>query len=133
VRHELDVQIRWRDMDAYGHVNNAVYLTYLESCRDRWLEHLLGSMDETWNFMIRRVEIDYVSQLTLDDGTVRVEVELDRIGRTSITSREQIHAGSDGRLVAEAHAVLVHVDESRQRSAPIPDALRSRIEASATG
>jgi hypothetical protein len=36
--HEKQIEIRWRDQDAYGHVNNAVYLTYLEEVRDEWLE-----------------------------------------------------------------------------------------------
>ena len=41
--HEKRIEIRWRDLDAYGHVNNAVYSTYLEECRDEWLEAAIGS------------------------------------------------------------------------------------------
>ncbi len=43
--HETRIRIRWRDMDAYGHVNNGVYLTYLEECRDAWAQELFGSAD----------------------------------------------------------------------------------------
>ena len=53
--HEIKIQIRWRDMDAYGHVNNAVYLNYLEDCRDAWAQGVLGgsptrgtSCSRTW-------------------------------------------------------------------------------------
>ena len=44
--HERRVEIRWRDMDAYGHVNNAVYLTYLEWARDEWIQGVLGSVTD---------------------------------------------------------------------------------------
>jgi acyl-CoA thioester hydrolase len=40
--HQKRIEIRWRDLDAYNHVNNAVYLTYLEEARDEWLERALG-------------------------------------------------------------------------------------------
>src|SRR5262249_16140510 len=40
---EMEIRIRWRDVDNYGHVNNAVYLTYLEECRDRWVRETVGA------------------------------------------------------------------------------------------
>ena len=43
--HEKRIEIRWRDLDAYRHVNNAVYSTYLEECRDEWLERALGAAE----------------------------------------------------------------------------------------
>src|SRR4029079_4980594 len=61
--HEVTITIRWRDVDNYGHVNNAVYLTYLEECRDRLVESLFGT-DEAWDFVLARVAIDYRNQLT---------------------------------------------------------------------
>jgi len=122
-----EVEIRWRDMDAFRHVNNAVFLTYLEAARDDFLGRLCAADDDLWSFVIRRVELDFVSQLTQDDGAVVAEVRLERVGTSSLVTLERLVARSDGRLAAEARAVLVHLDETRQRSAPIPDELRARI------
>ena len=69
--HEVTITIRWRDMDNYGHVNNAVYLNYLEECRDRLVESLFGT-EEAWDFVLAQVGIDYRNQLTQADGEVRV-------------------------------------------------------------
>src|SRR6266581_272012 len=53
--HEKRIEVRWRDMDAFGHVNNAVYLTYLEEVRDEWLERALAGVADTWHFVLVRV------------------------------------------------------------------------------
>ena len=52
--HDKRVEIRWRDCDAYGHVNNAVYATYLEECRDEWAELVLGADGDLWGFVLAR-------------------------------------------------------------------------------
>ena len=122
-----EVEIRWRDMDAFRHVNNAVFLTYLEAARDDFLGRLCDDVDDLWSFVIRRVELDFVSQLTQDDGAVIAEVRLERVGTSSLITQERLVARSDGRLAADARAVMVHLDGSRERSAPIPDGLRARI------
>ena len=98
-------------MDAFRHVNNAVYLTYLEAARDDFLLQLVGGdVGDLEDFVVRRVEIDFVSQLTQDDGAVEVEVSFDGLGSSSLRTLERIHARSDGRLAAEARCVLVHLD-----------------------
>lgn len=123
---ETVVQVRWSDMDAMGHVNNAAYLTYLETAREPWFGAL--GVDESYlRFAMRRIEVDYLSQLTFDDGAVRVTIELDGVGTTSIRTRERMTAESDGRLVVEAKAVIVRLDEAGTGSAPLPDALRDRL------
>jgi acyl-CoA thioester hydrolase len=118
-----DVEIRWRDMDAFGHVNNAVFLTYLEAGRDQWLESVAHG--QVMDFVVRRVEIDFTSQLYQADGSVRVTVDLAGVGTSSVTTRERITALSDGRVVAEASCVLVHLDATRTRSAPMDAPLRA--------
>ena len=70
---EKRIEIRWRDVDAYGHVNNAVYLNYLEEARDAWVQAVLGAVTgSTWDFVLARVEIDFRAELTQDDGAVIV-------------------------------------------------------------
>ena len=123
---ETTVQLRWSDMDAMGHVNNATYLTYLETAREPWFASI-GVSDESLRFAMRRIEADFLSQLTFDDGAVRVVIELDGVGVSSIRTRERMTALSDGRLALEARAVIVRLDETGQRSAPWPDDLRERL------
>jgi acyl-CoA thioester hydrolase len=127
---ETVIQVRWSDMDAMGHVNNATYLTYLETAREPWFA-ALGAAEEYMRFAMRRIEIDYLSQLTFDDGAVRVTIGLDGVGTTSIRTRERMTAESDGRLVVEATSVIVRLDEAGTGSAPLPAELRERLAASA--
>lgn len=117
---EERIPIRWRDMDAYGHVNNAVYLTYLEQARDAWVQGVLGTTTDTWNFVLARVAIDFRSELVQDDGVVVVSCLLDRIGRSSIYTREEIRK-LDGTLSAEAASVIVPRDPSTGRSRPLTE------------
>jgi acyl-CoA thioester hydrolase len=112
-------------MDAMRHVNNATYLSYLETAREPWFEQVLAGVEST-DFALRRIEIDYLSQLTFADGEVRISVVLEGVGTSSIRTVEQIVA-RDGRVVAEARAVHVHLDETGLRSAPLDPELRARL------
>ena len=125
--HEKQIEIRWRDMDAFLHVNNAVYATYLEECRDEWLERALGEAGDLWDFVLARVAIDFREELTQDDDEVVVSVALARIGTKSLVLREEIRKG-DGTLAAEAEAVLVARDRATGRSRPLTTAERSALE-----
>lgn len=125
------VAIRWRDLDGFNHVNNAVFLNYLEEGRDAWLANALGDGEPTMNeFVLRHVAIDFTSQLLQSDGEVVVEVRVEAVGTTSITLRETIHAASDGRLAATARGVLVHTNAEHTASQPLPAELKARLEAS---
>jgi len=125
------VAIRWRDLDGFNHVNNAVFLNYLEEGRDAWLANALGDGEPTMNeFVVRHIAIDFVSQLTQEDGAVEVVVEVEKVGGSSITLRETITALSDGRVAARATGVLVHTNAEHTESRQIPADLRTRLEAS---
>jgi acyl-CoA thioester hydrolase len=121
------IEIRWRDMDGFGHVNNSTYLTYLEEARDQFLTDLLG--ETVHRIVIRRIEIDFVSGLTQDDDHVDVDVRLTGVGTSSLTLAEQIVSVADGRVAATANTVMVHTDDSRTASAPWPAAARSVLGA----
>jgi acyl-CoA thioester hydrolase len=116
--HRKAIEIRWRDLDVYGHVNNAVYLTYLEEGRDEWLGTTLGDAAEIWNWVLARVAVDYRRELALEDDQVTATCRLERIGTKSVTTREQI-LKADGSVAAEAEAVLV----ARDRDTGAPRAL----------
>jgi acyl-CoA thioester hydrolase len=125
---ERRIEIRWRDMDAYGHVNNAVYLNFLEEVRDRWVQDVLGAVADTWDFVLARVAIDFRDELKQDDGEVVVRCRLDAIGGSSIRTREEI-VKADGTLSAEAESVIVPRDPSTGRSRPLTAQERSVLEA----
>jgi acyl-CoA thioester hydrolase len=125
--HEKQIEIRWRDQDAYGHVNNAVYLTYLEEVRDEWLERALGDSGDAWGYVTARVAIDFRRELTQDDDAIVARLWLTRIGTSSVTTREEI-VTVGGELAAEAEAVLVARDGETGRSRPLSDAERAALE-----
>jgi len=114
--HEKRVEIRWSDVDAFGHVNNAVYATYLEECRDEWLDAAIGG-EASWSFVIARLAIDYRRELRLDDDAVLARCTLAGIGTSSVTTREEIRAGE--KVAADAEAVLVARDRQTGRSRPL--------------
>jgi acyl-CoA thioester hydrolase len=124
VLHEKRIEIRWRDCDAYGHVNNAVYATYLEEARDEWVLRVLGEAGDVWDYVLARLAIDFRRELTLDHDVVRVTAELVRIGTSSVVLRERITT-RDGELAAEAESVLVARDRETGRSRPLTEAERT--------
>jgi acyl-CoA thioester hydrolase len=130
--HQKRIEIRWRDVDAYDHVNNAVYATYLEECRDEWLARALGDAGDIWDYVLARVAIDFRRELRLADDAAVVTCRLERIGTSSLTLREEIKF-VDGTLAAESEAVLVARDRSTGRSRPISDAERTAFERVAGG
>ena len=125
--HEKRIEIRWRDVDAYRHVNNAVYATYLEECRDELLERVLGREGDVWDYMLERVAIDFRRELRLEHETAVGSSRVERIGNSSVTLHEEIRAG-DGTLAAEAEAVLVARDPANGGSRPLTEAERAAFE-----
>ena len=129
--HEKRIEIRWRDLDAYQHVNQAVYLTYLEEALDSWLREVLG-LDEgqVWNYVAAHISIDYRSELRLEDrqavGTVRVE----QVGTKSVTAHAELRA-PNGRLASEATMVIVARDSETGGSRPLTDHEHAAFEAAA--
>lgn len=125
--HEDEIEIRWRDLDALGHVNNAVYLTYLEELRDGWASAVFGDPRVFAWFVLARVSIDFRSEVRLADGRLLGRVSLVRIGRSSLTLSQSLHKG-DGTLAAESEAVLVMRDAETGRSRPFSDGERAALE-----
>jgi acyl-CoA thioester hydrolase len=125
------IEIRWRDLDGFGHVNNSTYLTYLEEGRDEYLTGLLG--DTVHRVVVRRIDIDFRSGLVQADDHVDVFIAVERVGESSAATHERIVSALDGRVAAEARTVVVHTDASRVASAPWPDAARRALQAAVDG
>jgi acyl-CoA thioester hydrolase len=120
--HEKPIELRWRDFDAFGHVNNSVYLDYLEEVRDEWLEEAVGKQGSSWDFVLVRVAIDFRRELLVDrDRRVLLSCRLARVGRSSVRTCEQVRT-PEGELVAEAESVLVARNRGETKSRPLtPD------------
>jgi acyl-CoA thioester hydrolase len=114
--------VRFRDLDGMGHVNNAVFSTYLEQARLDWF----GASDELplSDVILARTEIDFRSPLRWGE-TVDIGVRPSRLGTKSFELEYQIRA--EGRLVAEAKSVLVGYDYERGESIEIPERWRRRL------
>jgi acyl-CoA thioester hydrolase len=109
--------VRFRDCDAMGHVNNAVYSTYLEEAR-------IGVLGELSSFILARVEIDFRAELRMGEE-IEVKTRCSRIGTKSFDLEHVIAAGN--RVVAEAKSVLVAYDYELGASVPVSDELRARL------
>jgi acyl-CoA thioester hydrolase len=111
-------RVRFRDCDSMGHVNNAVYSTYLEEARI----DVVGSLDA---FILARVEIDFRAELHAGEE-IAVGTRVGRIGTKSFDLEHEIRAGE--RLVAEAKSVLVAYDYGVNASVPLSCELLERLE-----
>jgi acyl-CoA thioester hydrolase len=123
---EKRIEIRWSDLDSSRHVNNAVYLLYLEEVRTAWLTHRLGEVEATHDFVLARVAIDFKRELTLEDEVAVAHCSLAGTGTSSIRTTESILTAR-GEVAAEAEAVLVARDEETGRSRPLSAAERSAL------
>jgi acyl-CoA thioester hydrolase len=127
---EVRIPIRWRDVDAYGHVNNAVYLNYLEEARDRLVDELFG-IDHAWDFVLARVAIDYREELRQSDREVVVSCEVSGRGRSSVRTREAV-TKVDGSVSAESESVVVPRDPVTGASRPLTPAEIEVLDAAAS-
>lgn len=122
--------VRFRDLDAMGHVNNATYVTYLEEARVRFWDHFMSMMsmhpssDPSFPFVIARVEVDYLRPLYLGDR-VWVDLWVPRIGRRSFDFGYRLY-NTEMDKVAEARTVQVYIEDGK--STPLPDWMRQALE-----
>ncbi|HEX6524619.1 MAG TPA: thioesterase family protein [Streptosporangiaceae bacterium] len=120
---EQVVHVRWRDTDALGHVNHAVFLTYLEEGRDAFFVHALGSDP---HYVVAHLEVDLHAEVRHPDQRVTVRIEPERLGTTSLTTRETIFSAA-GEVAAEARVVTVRWDPARRKPIPFTEAERARL------
>jgi acyl-CoA thioester hydrolase len=125
-QYEHEIEVRFRDCDLLGHVNNAVYLSYLEQARVGYWQRLSGSAGVPRSFILAHAECDYRAPATLGDRLV-VRVAVTAIGRTSFTLDYEVVNARTRQVVATARTVQVMYDYSAGRSIPIPDDVRAKL------
>jgi acyl-CoA thioester hydrolase len=119
----VPIQVRWRDLDALAHVNNATVITYVETARTAlWRERFGGGAEIP--FVVARVEVAFRKQMTLDD-TVRVGLRVSDLRGARFTFDYRIEA--NGELAAEAATVMAHLEPGATRPTRIPTELRRRL------
>ena len=117
------IQVRWRDIDAKNHVNNATIVTYLETARtELWRKRFGGGIDIP--FVVARVEVDFRRQLTIDDD-VRIGLWIEDLKGASYTFVYRIEA--EGEHAADARTVMAHVGPSG-RPSRIEAEMRAKLE-----
>ena len=122
------IEVRFRDLDALGHVNNAVLVTLIEQARFYWWQGWLGDRPfEGEGFLIARIEVDYRKPIVMSDD-VRVAIQCTRIGNTSFDLAYRVFRGQDGTQLAEARTVQVMLDFGTHRPAPISEETRAWLE-----
>lgn len=128
-RVSVDVQVRFADTDALGHVNNATYLEYLELARVEWLKRVLGAVEtKEFGVILARVEIDYKSP-AFHHETLVCGVRVIELGGASMTMEYRIEEKKTGRLVALAKTILVGYDYVQNQVKRWPDEVREKVEA----
>jgi len=124
--YETILDVRFRDIDAMGHVNNAVYATYAEQARANYFADVLDEDLSAISSVLARIEIDYHRPVELGDGPVTVEVSVPRLGESSLPMEYEIRTVDD-ELAASIESVQVAYDREAGESVPIPDAWRETI------
>lgn len=125
-RHRTRVEVRFRDIDAFGHVNNAVTASYVEQARVSYLRDVLAVQPVgLMPLILAMIRLDYVAPIFFGD---RVEVgsRVDWVGTSSIAMSHGLWA-DDGRELARASSVLVTYDYDQARPMPVPDDWRGAL------
>lgn len=127
------IEVRWRDLDAFNHVNNANYLTYLEEARLQWLGQLPGPwLDETAAPVLASSQINYRQSITWP-ANLQIELRCERLGNSSLTLAHRIIDAADAsRLYSDGRVVLVWVNPATGKSVALPESIRLSVAATST-
>ena len=123
----MPLATRWGDMDALGHVNNAMFFTYDESARLAYFGELMKGDAKFWNeygLILAHIEADFLSQLK-PPATLDIGFRISKIGRSSLSTEAGMFLGDE--LVAVTRGVVVWFDYRASKPLPVPDAVRERI------
>ena len=124
----MNVQVRFRDIDALGHVNNAVFLSYCELARQRFFQEEFGvAHARDFEFILARAELDYLAALGMNTSEVRVALSVPRIGTSSWDFSYEISDPNGQTVFCRARTVQAYYDYAQAGTRPLPDEWRSRL------
>ena len=110
--------VRWGDLDAFGHVNNATYLIYAQEARFAWSKML--------EMVVARAEVDFIAPIYTGDIYIDVEIWVHKIGNSSFALTYEMKNGAE--LIARVKTVQVTVSMETKKSRPINDAERDFLK-----
>lgn len=121
--------LRWRDLDAYEHVNNSVFLTFLEEARIRWFDSLSGPWRSAdYAPVLAAVNLNFRRQILYPEN-LRIRLTTERVGRSSIAITHRITAAADDAvLYADGNTVVVWVAPIDGKPIPLPEVVRLAAE-----
>jgi len=122
----IPLSVRWRDLDAFNHVNNSKFLSYLEEARLRWMIGLPGEwIDENVAPVVAAANVNYRRPIEWPNEII-VELFVERLGNTSLTIGHRIvHADDASILYADGNVVMVWIDKARGQASALPDTVRA--------
>lgn len=122
----IPLHVRWRDLDAFNHVNNSSYLTYLEEARLQWLRTVPGEWFSAHAMpVMAAVELHYRKPIEWP-AEIDVLLSCERLGNSSMTIGNRIVDRNDHtRVYADGNVVMVWVDPATGASVPLPEAIRN--------
>lgn len=125
----VEMDVRWGDLDAFGHVNNAAFLVYAQEARVHWLGSLGTQLrDDTCMPVVAAVNCNFRRQLGWP-ARIMVELSIHRIGNSSMTIGHRIADAKDGTCIyADGETVMVWIDPRSGHSIALPAAVRSMIQ-----
>ncbi len=131
-RHHTRVEVRFRDIDAFGHVNNSAFVTYLEQARVRFLiDTIQVNVIQSLPVILAAIHVDFRAPI-LFGQEIEIGTRVDWIGNTSFSMSHEMSARTDdgeSRVVAQASTVLVAYDYGTEQPIPVPDAWRTAFTA----
>ncbi|QCJ45635.1 thioesterase family protein [Haloprofundus sp. MHR1] len=121
--YEHDIEVRFRDLDPLGHVNHAVYASYCEQARIRYLREVLGLTADDLPMVVANLELNYRKPVTFDDD-LTAAVAVTSLGESSFTMTYELRAAD---VVATAETTQVVVDRETKRPTAVPTEWRERL------
>ena len=126
--HKCTIRTRYCESDSLGHINNVSYLIYLEQARvDFMLDNEIIPSIENWPFVLASIHCDYIKQVYVNQ-TLSISSFVVEIGQSSFKLANEIRDRQTDELLAFGEAVIVHFDFTKQKSSPIPDEMRRKLE-----
>jgi len=131
-KHHISIKVRFSDIDAMGHVNNATYLSYLEEARIAYFNKVLNYTENNLAFgaVVAKIDIDYISQIKLGDD-VEIYTKCGNFGNKSsdIENLIVIKKAGENIIAAKVKTKLVSFDYKLRKSVPIPLDVKTKIAA----
>ena len=129
MRHKAQLQIRWADLDAFRHINNAAYLVYMQEARSEftwYARQARGEQPLLHDMVVARAEVDFIAPIHNAGGNLDVEIYVEKIGNSSFVLVYEMF--QEGVLRAKGKTVQVAVELENEKSRPLRDVEREFLQ-----